>query len=315
MAAKPKDNELRLTRVFDAPVQAVWDAWNDPQQVAQWWGPRGFTITHISKDLRPGGHWKYTMHGPDGVDYPNRTVYHEVVPLQKLVYDHGGTEDTPPLFRVTVLFTERDGKTHLDMTMTLATAWAAKATADFIKKAGGESTWDRLAEYLAHTGAHKEQFVIARSFDTTIDRMFEMWTDPKHFVQWLPPTGMTMQFIRADIRPGGVGFFSMTDGKSVTMFGRVHYCEIRRPDRLVYMQEFVDEHENVSRHPFAPTWPAAMLTTVQFEEEWPGRTRVSITWEPTGPTTAEEMQMFIKERAGMTQGWSGSFEKLEALLA
>ena len=57
MAANEKPNEIRLTRVYDAPVKAVWDAWTDPQQVAQWWGPRGFTITTHSKDLRPGGHW------------------------------------------------------------------------------------------------------------------------------------------------------------------------------------------------------------------------------------------------------------------
>ncbi|MEZ6045243.1 MAG: SRPBCC domain-containing protein [Planctomycetaceae bacterium] len=55
----------------------------------QWWGPRGFTLTHHSKDLRPGGTWHYTMHGPDGTDYPNMTLYHEVEKYKKLVYDHG----------------------------------------------------------------------------------------------------------------------------------------------------------------------------------------------------------------------------------
>ena len=55
MAAKSKSNEIKITRVYDAPVQAVWDAWTDPEQVAQWWGPRGFTLTTHSKDLRPAG--------------------------------------------------------------------------------------------------------------------------------------------------------------------------------------------------------------------------------------------------------------------
>ena len=75
MAATNKSNEIRITRIYDAPLKAVWDAWTDPEQVAQWWGPRGFTITTHSKDLRPGGNWNYTMHGPDGVDYPNKTQY------------------------------------------------------------------------------------------------------------------------------------------------------------------------------------------------------------------------------------------------
>src|SRR3954463_11590071 len=128
MAAKSKANEITLTRVYDAPVKAVWDAWTDPKQVAQWWGPRGFTITTHSKDLRPGGHWKYTMHGPDGTDYPNWTIYFEVEECARLVYDHGGSEDRPPLFRVTVTFTEVKGRTKLEMTMTLPTAEAATAT-------------------------------------------------------------------------------------------------------------------------------------------------------------------------------------------
>jgi uncharacterized protein YndB with AHSA1/START domain len=56
VAARNKPNELRIIRVYDAPVAAVWDAWTDPEQVAQWWGLRGFTLTTESKDLRPGGH-------------------------------------------------------------------------------------------------------------------------------------------------------------------------------------------------------------------------------------------------------------------
>ena len=117
MAAPNKPNEIRLVRLYDAPLAAVWDAWTDPAQVAQWWGPRGFTLTTHAKDLRPGGHWHYTMHGPDGTDYPNRTHYYEVVRHERLVYDHGATEDRPPLFRVTALYREVDGKTELDMTI------------------------------------------------------------------------------------------------------------------------------------------------------------------------------------------------------
>src|SRR5690349_19239662 len=143
MAPKNKSNEIRITRVYDAPVKAVWDAWTDPQQLAQWWGPRGFTITTHSKDLRVGGHWKYTMHGPDGTDWPNNTKYFEVEQYKKLVYDHGGNDTQPPLFRVTVLFSESGGKTTMDMSMALATAEAAEETRKVIKKHNGNSTWDR----------------------------------------------------------------------------------------------------------------------------------------------------------------------------
>src|ERR1700723_2036549 len=118
MPAKNKSNEIKITRLYDAPRQAVWEAWTDPKQTAQWWGPRGFTLTTHSKDLRSGGSWRYTMHGPDGVDYPNCTQYIEIEECAKLVYDHAGNDDRPPLFRVTVLFSSVEGKTKMDMSMT-----------------------------------------------------------------------------------------------------------------------------------------------------------------------------------------------------
>lgn len=317
MPAAGKSNEIRITRVYDAPVDAVWDAWTDPAQTAQWWGPRGFTLTTHSKDLRVGGHWHYTMHGPDGTDWPNQTKYFEVEPRRKLVYDHGASDDRPPLFRVTVFFAEIDGgeRTKMDMTMALATPEAAEETRKFIRKAGGNATWDRLAEYLGKTRAGKDAFVINRTFDAPLDTVFEMWTNPEHVAQWLPPTGLTMQFLRADIRPGGSTFWFMTDGGGMKFFGRMDYLDVRRPDRIVYTQQFADESERVARHPGTPVWPETMLTTVTLAEEGPDQTRVTVTWEPHGRTTREELQAFLDERPGMTGGWTGSFDKLEALLA
>lgn len=313
MAGKTKSNSINITRVYDAPVEAVWDAWTDPKKAAKWWGPRGFTITTHSKDLRVGGHWSYTMHGPDGTDWVNKTLYHEVVEHTKLVYDHGGSDDRPPLFRVTVLFSEVDGKTKMEMSMTLPTPEAAEETRKFIKKAGGNGTWDRLAEYLEKESTGREKFVINRSFEVPLETMFEMWTDPKQFSQWLPPTGMTMQFIRTDIRPGHSSFYLMT-GNNLKMYGRVEYIDIRKPDRIVYTQQFCDENEKISRHPMAPVWPETMLTTVTLTEEGPDQTRVNVVWEPQGNVTREELDAFIQAKAGMTLGWTGSFDKLEALL-
>ena len=169
---------------------------------------------HPQQGSEAGRHWNYTMHGPDGVDYPNKTKYFEVEKYAKLVYDHGGNDDRPPLFRVTVLFSEINGKTKMEMTMALATPEAAEETRKFIKKAGGDSTWDRLAEYLEKESSGKEQFVINRTFDAPLELMFEMWTNPKHFSQWLPPTGFKMEFIKSDIRPGGSTFYFMTGAEA-----------------------------------------------------------------------------------------------------
>lgn len=308
-----KSNELKITRVYDAPVKAVWDAWTDPEQVAQWWGPRGFMITTHSKDLRPGGHWSYTMHGPDGTNYENKTLYFEVEECAKLVYDHGGNDDRPPLFRVTVLFRETEGKTAMDMTMTLATPEAAREISKFIKKAGGNSTWDRLAEYLEKEESGKEKFVINRTFAAPRDVVFAMWTDPAHLAEWLPPRGFTMEFLSADIRPGGSTRYLMTNGE-VTLHGRAAYQVIQSPELLAYTQQFCDEQGVVSRHPMAPDLPETLLTTVEFVPEGPSSTRVTVTSEAYGAATDEEIAAFAQLRGSMTIGWTGSFDKLEEIL-
>ncbi len=314
MSPTSKPNEIRLIRVYDAPVEIVWDAWTDPDQAAQWWGPRGFTLTTHSKDLRPGGIWHYTMHGPDGTDYPNKTLYHEVEEQKKLVYDHGANDERAPLFRVTVTFAESGGKTTMDMTMALRTAEEAQATREFIKKAGGNGTWDRLAEYLDKQIAGRDVFVINRSFDAPVDVLFTMWTDPERLAKWLPPVGLDMEFREVDIRAGGSAFYKMTDHADVTMYGRIEYKEIVEPSRLVYTQQFCDREGNISRPPMVPVWPATMHTKVLLTAEGSNSSRVTVTWKPVGEFTPDELAAFLEHRPSMTQGWTGSFDKLEALL-
>lgn len=313
MPARSNTNELKLTRVFDAPVRAVWEAWTDSAKVAHWWGPRGFSITTHHRDLRPGGTWVYTMHGPDGKDYPNITRYLEVEECAKLVYDHGATADTPPMFRVSVRFEEIDGKTTLHMTMTLATPEAAERTRQFIKKAGGDATWDRLAEYLTKERMGREKFVICRSFDAPLERVFEMWSEPEHLVRWLPPGGHKMECVRGEIRTGATALWHFQSG-NVRYHARFEYLRVEKPRCIAYTQQFCDEQERAVRHPLAPTWPETMLTTVDFASEGPERTRVTVTSEISGTVPNEELETFVKGRDGMTIGWTGSLDKLEDLL-
>lgn len=313
MATGSSANEIRITRVYDAPVRAVWDAWTEPEQVAKWWGPRGFTLTSHKKDLRPGGSWHYTMHGPDGVDYPNVTHYYEVEPYRRLVYDHGATFDRPPLFRVTVTFSETDGRTTMEMVSTLPTPEAAADMRRFIKKAGGYATWDRLAEHLGEAATGRPSFVINRVFSAPIDRVFAMWTQPQHLVLWLPPPGTTMRFLRAEIAEGKSSLFAIS-GPQGTMYGRAEYLAIEPPRRIVYLQRFVDEHEAPTAAPFTAVWPATLCTTVLLSEESSERTRVTVTTTAHGETTPAELAALVAERAGMTQGWNSTFDALDALL-
>ena len=314
MAKSHNENELRLIRSFNAPVKLVWEMWTQNEHVNKWWGPRGFTLTTKSKDVTVGGQWIYTMHGPDGVDYPNITTYHEVVDCSRLVYDHGASVDRKALFQVTAIFKEVEGKTILDMTMAFETAQEAKEIKKFIKQAGGDATWDRLAEYIEETQRQKDVFIINRSFEASAKNLFEMWTNPKYFAQWMGPTGSTMEIINASISEGGSLHYVMDHPADVTLYGMVKYEKIQAPHLLVYTQTFCDKEGALIKPSFAPTWPDAMRTTILFHEESSNETRIALQWEIAGEANEIERQTFHEAKAGMTGGWSGSFDKLEELL-
>lgn len=148
-----EDRSIVTTRVFDAPREVVFAAWTDAGQIAQWWGPDGFTTTIHEMDVRPGGVWRFIMHGPDGVDYPNRVTYIEVAPPDRLVYDHGDDgESGDALFHVTVTFAEDDGGTRLTMQAVFdSAAERDRVVEEFGAIEGGKQTLGRLAEYLAKT--------------------------------------------------------------------------------------------------------------------------------------------------------------------
>jgi uncharacterized protein YndB with AHSA1/START domain len=143
--------EIRLTRLLDAPRELVWRAWTEPEQVAQWWGPLGFTSTILEMDVRPGGVWRLIMRGPDGAEYPNRSVFLEVVKPERLIYDHGwDQEGAPAMFRATVTFDQEGDKTRLTMHSLFPTAAARDEVVEkYYAIEGGNQTLDRLETHLA----------------------------------------------------------------------------------------------------------------------------------------------------------------------
>jgi len=152
------DREIVLTRVFDAPRELVWDAWTDPQQVVQWWGPRGFTTTIHEMDARPGGIWRHTMHGPDGTDYPNECNFIELVKPERIVYSHSGGKkgDAGAPAEVTWTFEALGDKTKLTLRMVFPSATVREhVIKTYGAIEGGKQTLDRLAEQLAKPSLKK----------------------------------------------------------------------------------------------------------------------------------------------------------------
>lgn len=107
------DREIRLTRVLNAPIELVWEVWTDPEHIKNWWGPNGFTNTITKMDVQPEGEWDLVMHGPDGKDYKNKSVFKEVVKYKRLMYEHVST----PKFAATIEFEAQGKKTAINWHM------------------------------------------------------------------------------------------------------------------------------------------------------------------------------------------------------
>lgn len=144
-AENTADREIVSTRVFNAPRKLVWKAWTDPKHLAQWWGPKGFTNTFHEFDLRSGGVWRFVMHSPDGTDYPNRSVFVEIVKPERIVFDH-----LKPMhkFQVIATFAEQAGKTKLPFRMVFKSAAECDKVKVYAVEAN-EQNFDRLEAQLA----------------------------------------------------------------------------------------------------------------------------------------------------------------------
>jgi uncharacterized protein YndB with AHSA1/START domain len=139
------------TRVIDAPRDLVWRVWTDPKHLAHWWGPDGFSTTTSSFDFRPGGVWRFVMHGPDGRDYQNRITFDEIVKPERIAYHHGGGDDVEPVqFRTTVTFEDLGGQTRVTLRGVFPSAEErARVIKDYGADKGLAQTLARLGEYAA----------------------------------------------------------------------------------------------------------------------------------------------------------------------
>jgi uncharacterized protein YndB with AHSA1/START domain len=118
------DREMVFTRLLNAPRELVFEVWTNPDHLANWWGPDGFTITTHSMEVKINGIWLFIMHGPDGRDYPNKMIYLEIKKPERLVYKH--MDDSPELesvsFLMTIDFKAIGNKTEVTMRMTFDSA-------------------------------------------------------------------------------------------------------------------------------------------------------------------------------------------------
>lgn len=154
-----KENDLVITREFDAPREKVWQAWTDPEHIKRWWGPKGFTAPTAKVDLRVGGKNLFCMRSPEGKDYWSTGVYREIVPNERLVNtdsfadadgnvlpasEYGMAGEWPDELLVTITFEETEGKTK----MTLRHEGLPAGEMKEMTSAGWSESFDKLAESL-----------------------------------------------------------------------------------------------------------------------------------------------------------------------
>ncbi|MDB5255958.1 MAG: hypothetical protein JWM14_653 [Chitinophagaceae bacterium] len=138
------DCEIVHTRIVKARKEKVFQAWIDPAHLQNWWGPKDFTNTFHTFDLRPGGQWSYTMHGPDGGNYLNEAVFITIEAPDVLIWNH---VSQPPFQMVVVLDEMPDHTTKVTFKMVFTTAEECKQKKKYVLDKNEENL-DRLEEEL-----------------------------------------------------------------------------------------------------------------------------------------------------------------------
>jgi uncharacterized protein YndB with AHSA1/START domain len=135
------DREFVHSRLIDALQERVFKAFADPVHLARWWGPNGFTSTFEVFEFRPGGSWRFVMHGPDGKNYPNESVFIETVAPERVVFEHLSEGHH---FFMTITFAAQGNQTLIGWRQVFDTAAHKERIAQFVAGAN-EQNLNRLA--------------------------------------------------------------------------------------------------------------------------------------------------------------------------
>ncbi|HYG14143.1 MAG TPA: SRPBCC family protein, partial [Bacteroidia bacterium] len=278
-------------------------------------GPNGFSNTFKEINVQPGGVWRFTMHGPNGVDFPNKIEYKEVVKPSRIAFRHSSDGQDETYFDVTVNFEDKGGKTQLTMTMVFTT----EEERDRVVKASGamdgnKQTMDKMEAYIRGIqGIGNPELVITRELDAPRDLVWKAWTNKEALAAWWGPVGFDIEVRQFELKPGGYFHYSMDNNQGFKMWGRFEFKEITAPEKLVFFNAFSDEAGTLQRAPFFDgKWALEIQNIVQLTEN-NGKTTLTIRCYPVH-ATAEELDVFHANRASMLDGTNGTFDKLETYL-
>ncbi len=309
------DQGLVITRIFDAPREAVWKAWTDPEHLKRWWGPKDFTSPVNRIDLRAGGKYLGCMRSPEGKDYWSTGVYREIVPMERLVMTdsfadekgnivpaslYGLAGDWPIELLVTVTFEDIGGRTKMTlrhggippgvMSEQTETGW----NESFDKLAESIKTESKLTRFTAEPG--KQEIVISRVFNAPRKLLIKACTDRDLIPEWWGPKRFKTTVDKMEVRPGGIWRFIQRDaaGNEYAFHGVYH--EILSPERIVDTFEFESTPGHVS------------LETATFEEQ-DGKTKLTV---KSVFQSVEDRDRMVA--SGMEEGVAETYDRLAELV-
>jgi uncharacterized protein YndB with AHSA1/START domain len=157
------------------------------------------------------------------------------------------------------------------------------------------------------------EFVISRVLDAPRELVWHAWTSAEALAKWWGPKDFDNEVVKLDLRVGGVFHYRMNLPDGGVMWGKFVFREIFAPERLVHVDSFSDENENITRAPFSEKFPLEILNTLTLTEE-NGKTRLELRGKPINATPEEEA-FFASMHDSMQQGFGGTFEQLEKYLA
>lgn len=289
--------EVTITRVFDAPRDAVWRAWTDAEQLARWFMPHGFTVPECTVDLSPGGAIRMVVRGPDGSLTTSDGEFLEVDPPSRCVFTETAFEGALTV-RNTVTFEDRGGKTELTL--------RAEVTRSSVELrgplAGMEEGWLQSFEKLDAllTGSEVDRtsrsVIATRVLDAPRERVWRAYTDPEQLAAWWGSPGATIETHEIEVRPGGV-WRSTLHFPQGSYEQKITYLAVQEPQALAYL--YGD-----------PSEPGHAFTIVELADEG-ATTTVTVT---INFASAEERRRMVEE-SGAQQGLEAALEALATYVA
>ena len=273
------ERELVMRRVFRASKRAVFEAWTQPELLKQWFGPASWSLLTCEVDLRVAGTWRYVMEKSSGERRGQRMelcgTFREIVVDERIVT----TESFSPAWYEgesinTLTLTEKDGLTTLE----LVARYDSRAIRDGVlgsnAQSGADESYDRLERVLGGAGTVE----VRRTFDASIEQVWDAWTKDELVKRWWGPSGFTCPVARMDVRVGGTSLVAMRtpgpDGHD--MYSTWTYEEVAAGSRFAY-------RFNLSDDTGAPLDP----TAIGMPSDFPRDARHVVTLISKGPSRTE----------------------------